>query len=196
MTSFCLFPALAPPALSLPTPPPLTPFFSNIPVEQTINRGPVRKATRTHHNRRMCKQDDGKPLTKITGEPERHHCSGLRLTLRERTEHLVQASICFGGRVHVCCSHRLRISIETPIRLRQYNNQRYIFKLRSHSETYFIASPSSTARFFSKSILFPAITITMSFPTIFRNSLTQFLTLWNDSASVMSYTRSAPAASR
>mmetsp|Transcript_21354 Transcript_21354/g.30145 ORF Transcript_21354/g.30145 Transcript_21354/m.30145 type:complete len:244 (+) Transcript_21354:267-998(+) len=60
---------------------------------------------------------------------------------------------------------------------------------------YSFASASSTCLFFSKSLLFPAITNTIFFPTIFRSSLTQFRTLLKDSRSVMSYTSKAPLAS-
>ena len=48
-------------------------------------------------------------------------------------------------------------------------------------------------RSLSKSHLFPAIAIQISFPTIFRSSFTHFVTLLKDSASVISYTKSAPS---
>lgn len=80
-----------------------------------------------------------------------------------------------------CISREIKISLVREI------------KIQYHKRTYSAASLSSTCLFFSRSTLFPAIAIIISFPTIFLNSLTHFLTLTNDSASVISYTNNAPS---
>eukprot|EP01139_Manchomonas_bermudensis_P014816 Amastigsp_a508965_12.p3 type:complete len:119 gc:universal Amastigsp_a508965_12:126-482(+) len=61
---------------------------------------------------------------------------------------------------------------------------------------YFSAALSSTCRCRSRSILFATIVSVTSRPSIVRSSFTQFLTFWNDSVSVMSYTSSAASVSR
>jgi hypothetical protein len=108
--------------------------------------------------------------------------NSLQHFLRERKEHIFDAFVELCRGLKVDGSHFARVPAQ------QHCQQIHICGRQTHVS----ASSKLTFRFFSRSVLFPAITRQMSAPNIFLSSFTQLFTFWNESSSVMSYTKTAP----